>query len=87
MHPYGAGRQPAYVADCAQIDGGCSNGVFFAEYRAASAAITVITATATVSGTIALVYTVSYPNGRECEPRLERASVVVDARNGFVVNG
>jgi hypothetical protein len=87
VNPYGAGRQPAYVADCAGIQGGCSSGVFFPEYSAPSAAITVVMATDTVSGTILLTYEVTHPNGPGCEPRLVNASVVVDARNGFVTNG
>lgn len=84
VHPYAPGNQPAYIADCLTIQGGCANGVFFPEYSAPSAAITIVMGGTTVSGTISLEYAVTYPNGRECEPRLKNASVVVDARNGFV---
>jgi hypothetical protein len=87
VSPYGAGRQPAYVAECERIPGGCENSVFFPEYSAPYAAITVFTASGTQSGIIAPEYHTSYPNGPKCEPRLTRAAVIIDVRNGFLTNG
>lgn len=87
VSPVAPGGQPAYVADCARLVSGCDHGVFFPEYSAPSAGITVVSAAGTVSGTTRLEYRVSYPNGPNCAPRVVSATATIDARNGSVVNG
>jgi hypothetical protein len=82
----GLSEEPAYVAECS-LQHPCESGVFFPNYIADRAYITLVSTTGTVSGEAAPMYQVTYPNGKKCAGKYSRSTVVMDARNGQVSGG